>query len=184
MSPPFPHSFLLICKSSFPLQPPLAYLAPELTSAGIGGGDGLLTAAADVFSLAALVYELTTSKQLLPVRSDIYNYRARVTTLAQAELPGIPPELDTILRQMLAIAPGARPQVAVFISTPYFQVQSYVLFFSFCACVCLLYQFPVECTISELRADHLLYLDRHHLHTPSTLPAILTNGSFCRLKHE
>ena len=98
-------------------QPLLPYTAPELISDWGGGASSAspaaVTPAADAFSLAAVAYEILavspatissagpsssapsaqlpgSFQQLLPVRSSVHEYRARVPLLEGGEMQGCP----------------------------------------------------------------------------------------------
>lgn len=102
------------------LHPSLNYVAPELVATGRGVA---ILPAADVFSLAAVTYELIVHRSLLPPRCSLVDYEMRMTDLTQhsSSISGTPPQLEQILRQMLAPVPEARPPIASFAACPYFQ---------------------------------------------------------------
>lgn len=94
-------------------QPPswrqlLPYLAPELAL----NKTSQPTSAADVFSLAAVAFELLVGRQLLPVR-DLIEYSSSINSLPFIDMSSAPSGLD-MLRQMIAVAPEVRPPVASF----------------------------------------------------------------------
>lgn len=63
---------------------------------GWGGSafTGSVTPAADVFSLAILAFELWAGHQLLPVRSNLHDYRAKLAVLGTADMAGVHPALQ------------------------------------------------------------------------------------------
>jgi hypothetical protein len=85
------------------LQPLLPYVAPELI-AGFGNMSSV-GPAADVFSLATIVYELLSGgQQLLPVRNALHEYKPQVAELARVgggitgdKLASMPPQLQGAL---------------------------------------------------------------------------------------
>jgi SCY1-like protein 2 len=102
------------------LHPLLNYVAPELVATGRGVA---ILPAADVFSLAAVTYELITHRSLLPSTCSLVDYEIQITNLTQHSnsISGTPPQLEQILRQMLAPVPEARPPVASYAACSYFQ---------------------------------------------------------------
>lgn len=109
----------------------------------------------DIFSLGALAYELlfgycpsisgtgstggrsggggtgstggslTQQYQLLPVRSNLHEYRQRLAVVAAPQggpLASVPASLQSVLRAMVTPAASSRPSAAAFSSAPYFQV--------------------------------------------------------------
>ena len=108
-------------------QPLLPYTAPELISDWGGGASSAspaaVTPAADAFSLAAVAYELLavsptaalssagpsssapssqlpgSFQQLLPVRSSVHEYRARVPLLEGGDLQGCPVALKGMVNK-------------------------------------------------------------------------------------
>ncbi|KAJ9510959.1 hypothetical protein QJQ45_027821 [Haematococcus lacustris] len=115
-------------------KPSLPYSAPELVGGWGGAQSSLpssaLSPAADVFSLAALAYELLSGagQLLLPVRNSLTEYKAAVLPAGlggqqglQAVLASAPPLLQEVLRGMLAPLPSSRPAPAAFTASPFFQ---------------------------------------------------------------
>jgi len=102
------------------LHPSLNYVAPELVARGRGVA---ILPAADVFSLAAVTYELITHRSLLPPNCSLVEYEMRIADVTQhsSSISGTPPQLQEMLRQMLAAVPEARPPVASFAACSYFQ---------------------------------------------------------------
>jgi len=84
-----------------------AYMAPERLR---GHPD---TAAVDVFGLGVTLFELVTG-QVLSVsrRPDLYDTRleAYTATLRDVDLGGVSAELGSVIRQMCALDPDARPE--------------------------------------------------------------------------
>lgn len=103
------------------LQPPLPYTAPELVAGSMASSAVRVTGAADVFSLAALTYELLSQKQLLPVGCSAGEHCARVGSLGSADMTAVPRQLEGSLRGMLAQQASMRPNAAAFASCQWFQ---------------------------------------------------------------
>ncbi|CAI5521687.1 unnamed protein product [Closterium sp. Naga37s-1] len=108
-----------------PLQPLLDYVAPELTrrptinrSSAAASRDAL--ASVDVFSLALLAFQLIARRRLVHANNNLRTYNNRVAGLRTESLAGIPMELETDLRRMLAPEPAARPTASEFAASPFF----------------------------------------------------------------
>ncbi|CAI5473747.1 unnamed protein product, partial [Closterium sp. Yama58-4] len=108
-----------------PLQPLLDYVAPELTrrptinrSSAAASRDAL--ASVDVFSLALLAFQLIARRRLIHANNNLRTYNNRVAGLRTESLAGIPMELETDLRRMLAPEPAARPTASEFAASPFF----------------------------------------------------------------
>eukprot|EP00798_Chlamydomonas_sp_ICE-L_P021793 gene21793-28814_t len=110
-------------------EPVLPYTAPELVG-GWGGtsqASGAVTPAADIFSLACVAYELLIATgggihQLIPVRSNVHDYRTRVSSLSESQdLCACPAALQGVLRSMVSVTGGSRPSAAAFSSCSFFQ---------------------------------------------------------------
>ncbi|CAI5490999.1 unnamed protein product, partial [Closterium sp. Naga37s-1] len=108
-----------------PLQPLLDYVAPELTrrptinrSSAAASRDAL--ASVDVFSLALLAFQLIARRRLVHANNNLRTYNNRVGGLRTESLAGIPMELETDLRRMLASEPAARPTASEFAASPFF----------------------------------------------------------------
>ena len=95
-----------------PLLPPLGYVAPELVTGG-----GRVTAAADVFSLAALAQELLSRRQLLPTANNLLRYHNLLNQLPAVMLEA---SLEGELRAMLAVGADSRPLAADFAAGSWF----------------------------------------------------------------
>ncbi|CAI5517116.1 unnamed protein product [Closterium sp. Naga37s-1] len=110
-----------------PLQPLLDYVAPELTrrptinrSSAAASRDAL--ASVDVFSLALLAFQLIARRRLVHANNNLRTVSAalqqpwvqQVAGLRTESLAGIPMELETDLRRMLAPEPAARPTASEF----------------------------------------------------------------------
>lgn len=103
-------------------SPRLMYCAPELTQSAASGG-GLANRGSDVFSLAAVVYELMGNRGALlgeNVGDSTYRHQSAVATrLAyEADLNHLPPLLRDALGRALNPNPSARPEVSTMRGSP------------------------------------------------------------------
>ncbi|GJP63136.1 hypothetical protein CLOP_g20211 [Closterium sp. NIES-67] len=108
-----------------PLQPLLDYVAPELTRrATINRASTSASkdarASVDVFSLALLAFQLIARRRLIHANNNLRTYNNRVAGLRSESLAGIPMDLETDLRRMLAPEPAARPTASEFAASPFF----------------------------------------------------------------
>ena len=80
-------------------QPPLEYVAPEL----VASGTTQITASADIFSLAAVSFELLVKRQLLPVAHRRAHERHPHTPPPRPHNPHNPPALACLLAQSVGL---------------------------------------------------------------------------------
>ena len=83
------------------------YIAPETVARGE------LTPLSDIYSLGAIFYEIVTGKQTFDGFQDVAAMHLKLDKLPEAPnhlRPGIPPALNELIMNMLAIEPGKRPQ--------------------------------------------------------------------------
>lgn len=88
-----------------PLQPLLAYTAPELVSGSgaAAASDGArIPSAADVFSLGVIAHDLLAGRPLLAPGCSLGEYKARYLAMGGPDVSGAPPQLQ------VRAAPGER----------------------------------------------------------------------------
>lgn len=103
-------------------SPRLMYCAPEMTQSAASGG-GVANRGSDVFSLAAVVYELMGNRGSLlgeNIGDSTYRHQSAVATrlACVADLSHLPPLLRDALGRALNPNPSARPEVSTVRGSP------------------------------------------------------------------
>jgi len=111
---------------SLPLQPQLAYVAPELVAGQRA------TPAVDMFSMACTVFELYSNRQLIPCNNNILSYKSGVEQLSQVNFSHLPsPVLQSELRALLSPSAEMRPSAAQFASCSWFTQSAHIRILKF-----------------------------------------------------
>lgn len=100
-----------------PLQPPLNYIAPELTRSGAS----FTRTSSDIFSLGCLAYHLLARHPLVDSKNNLKTYTSKITYLMSESFSEIPSELVQDLRHMLSFDDLTRPSALDFTGSPYFR---------------------------------------------------------------
>eukprot|EP00250_Pteridium_aquilinum_P016453 c23109_g2_i1 orf=408-3092(+) len=100
-----------------PLQPPLNYIAPELTRSGAS----FARTSSDIFSLGCLAYHLLALHPLVDSKNNLKTYTSKITYLMSESFSEIPSEMVSDLRHMLSFDELSRPSALDFTGSPYFR---------------------------------------------------------------
>eukprot|EP00873_Tetraselmis_striata_P012105 jgi/Tetstr1/432369/TSEL_021766.t1 len=107
-------------------RPPLGALAPELVKADgrhlneVAKLADAPTPAADVFSLAALMYHLIAGQPLLMVEDDTETYWHKVQTLGSLDFSAVPALFQATMKAMVSLYPSQRPAAITIAQAPFF----------------------------------------------------------------